>query len=304
MSNNQLKEPVRVESVNGMLNVTLTLEEATLDLDGFSLRTRTFNGTLPGPTLVLSPGDVLNVKFVNLLEDQGIPYRHNELSAPDESNLHWHGLHVSGEAPSDDALLVIPPGETYEYTSVLPQNHHPGTHWYHPHRHGSTTLQLGGGAAGAILVRDDSSTTTTEANLRPLPSIYTTDTRQVLMLVQPLKPESMNRIADNSRDSLFQVQDGTLQASRMNQLLLVNGQLQPVVLAAANEWIRLRIIHAQWDRNLLDISIPGCQMELIAKDGIYLPSLRIPGSDSTRGSSGYHGTVSPSLDRLRNSTQE
>jgi len=32
-----------------------------------------------------------------------------------------------------------------------------GTHWYHPHLHGSTALQTGGGAHGIIIVEDAAS---------------------------------------------------------------------------------------------------------------------------------------------------
>lgn len=30
----------------------------------------------------------------------------------------------------------------------------PGTHWIHPHMHGSATLQVGGGAASALIIKD------------------------------------------------------------------------------------------------------------------------------------------------------
>lgn len=265
-SRNVLQEPQVLESVGGFLNVTISLEESILEMDGFVMKTRTFNGTIPGPTLVLSAGDTLNVKFVNLLEDQGRPYVDNQISAPDESNLHWHGLHVSGEAPSDDALLVIRPGETYDYTSVLPENHHPGLHWLHPHRHGSTTIQVGGGAAAAIIVRDSEDS--------EIPSIYTQDTRQVLIVVQPLLSQGLLRIVSNSRDGLFAIQDRELSASKQEKILLVNGQVQPIIDdVVAGEWIRLRIIHAAWAQDFLTLTIPDCQMELIAKDGIYLPEI-------------------------------
>ena len=178
-----LQYPPVVESSNGFLNITLTLEATLLTIRNdndnvVNIVTRTFNDTLPGPTLVVSPGDTMNVRFINNLNDQGIPFRHNELSAPDESNLHWHGLHADGEAPSDDATLVIgPTGGSYDYVTTLPTNHLPGLHWYHPHRHGATALQVGGGAAGAIIVREDSSL--------GMPAVYR-DAPHHLMVVQPI----------------------------------------------------------------------------------------------------------------------
>lgn len=39
-----------------------------------------------------------------------------------------------------------------EYT--IPCDHAGGTFWYHPHHHGSTSLQMGGGAMGALIIED------------------------------------------------------------------------------------------------------------------------------------------------------
>ena len=85
-------------------------------------------------------------------------------SAPDVpccanlTNLHPHGLHVSPR--EDDVLGVrIEPGDTKTMTYHVHPNQSPGTHWYHPHSHGSVSLQASGGAAGALIVEDNSPTT-------------------------------------------------------------------------------------------------------------------------------------------------
>lgn len=39
-----------------------------------------------------------------------------------------------------------------EYT--IPCDHTGGTFWYHPHHHGSTSVQMGGGAMGVLIVED------------------------------------------------------------------------------------------------------------------------------------------------------
>ena len=41
----------------------------------------------------------------------------------------------------------------------------------------------------------------------------------------------------------------------------------------AGEWIRLRLIHAGWLKSALDLRIAGCEMQLIAKDGVYVRDL-------------------------------
>jgi len=70
------------------------------------------------------------------------------------TNLHPHGLHVS---PQEDDVLSsrIGPGDTQTMTYHVHPQQAPGTHWYHPHSHGSVSLQASGGAAGALIVEDD-----------------------------------------------------------------------------------------------------------------------------------------------------
>mmetsp|Transcript_51951 Transcript_51951/g.125252 ORF Transcript_51951/g.125252 Transcript_51951/m.125252 type:complete len:544 (+) Transcript_51951:357-1988(+) len=271
-NNDVLTEPPVVSSTeDGFLNITLSLEETLVEInDKLTIRTRAYNGTIPGPTLRVKPGDTLNIRFLNLLQDQGVPYRHNTISAPDESNLHFHGLYVSGELPSDDTTVVVKAnGDSFEYTTTIPSVHHPGTHWIHPHRHASTTLQVGGGAAAAIIVEDvDPANIPTDEE--SIPEIYTStlSTRQIVMVVQPLLTRQMRGVAEESNDSVFQI-DG-----EEENYWLVNGQIQPnIVDVSPTEWTRLRIVYAAWSNEHLQIQIPGCELQLIAKDGVYLPTI-------------------------------
>src|SRR3712207_9309961 len=92
-------------------NDTATTEIYTLSLhDALPL---TYNGTVPGPTLRLRPGDRLQVELVN------------RLSVP--TNLHTHGLHVSPKGNADNTLDVhVHPGESFQYDIQLPDDHPPG----------------------------------------------------------------------------------------------------------------------------------------------------------------------------------
>lgn len=87
------------------------------------------------------------------------------------TNLHFHGTHVSPQAPQDYVLLELAPAGTpanqashthtrgtsavgqYQYAiNPFPWNQAEGTHWYHPHKHGSVALQLLNGMGGALLI--------------------------------------------------------------------------------------------------------------------------------------------------------
>lgn len=247
-----LPVPRSVRSEGGRLDLVLTLERTTVTTgSGATLKTRAFNGTVPGPTIRLQPGDDLKVHFKNRLPDQGSAYVHNQFSAADESNVHFHGLHVSGELPSDDSTVPVLPGQDLVYQTSLPDDHMAGTHWLHPHRHGSTALQVAGGAALALIVEDPPGTLPAQVEAAP----------EVLMVVMQIDLEMTQRIASRAGDSWFQL-DGSLQA-------LVNGEVNPSISVAAGEWTRFRVIYAGWLAETLNFNV-GCEMVLLAKDGIYI----------------------------------
>ena len=52
--------------------------------------------------------------------------------SPNHTNLHVHGLHVSPLPPADDVYRAAGPGETINYSYVIPTNHPAGTFYYHP----------------------------------------------------------------------------------------------------------------------------------------------------------------------------
>ena len=89
------------------------------------------------------------------------------------TNFHTHGLHVSPDVSpssgkdSDNIFLqVTPPDQVVpcddtnvriggtDYLFDIPENHPPGTFWYHAHKHGSTARQVANGLAGPLIIRD------------------------------------------------------------------------------------------------------------------------------------------------------
>ena len=90
------------------------------------------------PIIRVKPQQKIRVRF------------HNEL--PDESIIHWHGLHVPHEMDGHP-VSVIKNGEQYIYEFVV--DNRPGTYWFHPHPHGQTGPQVYNGLAGLFIVEDD-----------------------------------------------------------------------------------------------------------------------------------------------------
>jgi FtsP/CotA-like multicopper oxidase with cupredoxin domain len=94
-----------------------------------------------GPTFRVKTGQKVRVRFTNQI--------------PDESIVHWHGLHVPA-VMDGHPRYVIGQGKTYLYEFEV--NNRAGTYWYHPHPHGRTGPQAYGGMAGLFLVSDDEET--------------------------------------------------------------------------------------------------------------------------------------------------
>ncbi len=71
---------------------------------------------------------------------------HNVFKDPNVTNVHTHGVHISGETPADDVTRFFEGGFGGDYVYEIPADHMGGTFWYHAHHHGSTFLQVSSGA--------------------------------------------------------------------------------------------------------------------------------------------------------------
>jgi blue copper oxidase len=91
-----------------------------------------------GPIIKANKGEKIRVRFKNQI--------------PDESIVHWHGLHVPA-IMDGHPRFVIPQGQSYLYEFEV--KNRAGTYWYHPHPHGRTGPQVYQGLAGLFLVSDE-----------------------------------------------------------------------------------------------------------------------------------------------------
>jgi len=83
----------------------------------------------------------------------------NEL--PEESIVHWHGLHMV-QKMDGHPMYAIAPGQRFVYEFVVDNS--AGTYWFHPHPHGRTGVQVYRGLTGLFIVDDE------EDELAGLPS--------------------------------------------------------------------------------------------------------------------------------------
>src|SRR5215211_9077251 len=134
--------PRQLVSKHGSLRVRLVAEETAVRVGGRPVIGRVYNGSFPGPTLRLRPGDTARLTLVNRLRVA--------------TNIHFHGMHVSPSGRSDNVLRTVAPGTTARYVVRFPLDAVPGTYWYHSHWHdapiGNVEPQVMGGLSGTLIV--------------------------------------------------------------------------------------------------------------------------------------------------------
>jgi FtsP/CotA-like multicopper oxidase with cupredoxin domain len=228
-----LAEPQVLASRGGLLDVRLSAAPG-VRLAGRDTTAWGFNGTSPGPTLRVRPGDLLRVRLANHIDQP--------------TNLHTHGLHVSPHGNGDNPFVTVDPGESFDYAIRIPADHPAGTFWYHPHHHGTVADQIFAGLVGALLVEG-------EADL-PV-------TADMVLLVTDTTLDRAGRVASVSPMARMMGREG--------DLVLVNGQHQPVITAAPGAVQRWRIINGCTAR-VLSLRLEGQRLTQIALDGVFLPA--------------------------------
>jgi FtsP/CotA-like multicopper oxidase with cupredoxin domain len=243
-------EPAVRRSADGVLDTTLRMQYAYKTIGGYRLHVRTYEGTVPGPTLRVKPGDVLRIKLVNDMPpnrdampiDRSLPHLFNN------TNLHTHGLHVSPSGISDNVLRIMEPGGSYDIEIAIPSDHVPGTNWYHPHAHGAADIQIASGAVGALIIEGDFS---------DVPEIVSAKER--LLVLTEAVFDSFGTVEDFS----------TLFPETAARFIAVNGVREPTITMRPGEVQRWRILHAGWQDDLF-MELEGHALNAIARDGIPL----------------------------------
>jgi FtsP/CotA-like multicopper oxidase with cupredoxin domain len=160
-----------------------------------------------------------------------ITFRNNLPDKP--SNLHFHGLSVSPQGNSDNVFVHIHPGETFQYEVRIPAagRQGPGMFWYHPHAHGFVNHQILGGMSGGLVVDGF---------------------EQLFPMVQRL-PERFFLIKHCKIDE-------------ENEVVSVNGQVNPVVAMQAGEMQFWRIAHIGASQ-FFKFRVEGMPLYVVATDG-------------------------------------
>ena len=301
-TSNGFPQPQIRQSSGRVLNTTLKAQITTNTLKDaatgqtFVIQGPAYEGKFPGPTLVVEPGDTLNIDLVNNFppnppSHRGGAFHHLE---PYTTNLHTHGLTVSPQGISDNVLREMQPGGTHNPVSVhIPSEHTSGTFWYHPHQHGSVTFQFMGGMAGMLIIKGGAGT------LDAVPAVQAA--KDIAMVFQVLRTVAKGEVVFSNPDAtqfgsnagqtdgLWSAYLGTSPGGGTPPpdtpvYYITNGVRNPTLHMRPGEVQRWRLLNAASGENLL-VALQDHSFHVIANDGLTVPTTLTlaPGTPYTLG---------------------
>ena len=134
------------------------------------------------------------------------------------TNLHFHGLHVSPNAPQDDVISMLAmPGQSLQYVVDVPKDQPSGLYWYHTHPHGESYQQSLDGMSGAIVI---------DGIERYVPQLRTMKERILILRDAELKHNDADSTALRSRVGMSRISCGG-DDEEPERVFTMNGVVRP-----------------------------------------------------------------------------
>ena len=157
------------------------------------------------------------------------------------TNLHLHGMEVTphlfepvGTLNPEADYITIKPGETYNYTFKIPEDHPTGTFWYHPHRHHSVAIQAWSGMAGLLIVKGTFDKELAKYGITTMIPFAVHDPHYVFDKIPEGDQPGVARVAPFLAD----------QNDIVNYTFLVTGRYRPEYTVRKNEIVHIRHLTA------------------------------------------------------------
>ena len=206
-------------------------------LPGLYLNGWGYNGSIPGPTIQVFPGDYVNIRVKNHL--------------PEATSIHWHGLDIADTmdgVPEIEPSPKIEPGKYFDYCFRI--TNPPGTHMYHAHF--NTPVQQSMGLGGAFIIIND--------------GIYINNRHDYFLMLQEFYLNGLN---------MGEVIPGSYEIDPFSHdynFFTINGRCFPYVtplVVNTGEKVRLRL--GNIGHNAHPMHIHGHQFAVSANDGNAIP---------------------------------
>ncbi len=218
-----------------------------------------FDGKEIPPVIRSSPGSKIEIEYLNRMSRNS---KEVCVDGPcmNMTNLHFHGLHVSPNAPQDDVIsMMAMPGESLHYVVHIPEDQPPGLYWYHTHPHGESYQQSLDGMSGAIVI---------DGMDRYVPELRGLKERILVLRDAVLKQNDPASAALASRVQLSHVSCGG-EGEDPERIFTVNGVVRPRIAIAPGEKQFWRIVNASPDL-YADLEVDSESMTVVALDGMPL----------------------------------
>ncbi len=190
-----------------------------------------YNQSAPGPQISAAKGEVLEVTFLNQLDQP--------------TTVHWHGVRNINAMDGVPGLTqdAVAPGDSFTYSFPLRDA---GTFWYHAHN--NAWEQVARGLYGPLIVYEDGEVSSQG---------------DIALLVDDWRLDEKDQIHTGSLGSLHDWSHG----GRHGNVLTVNGRLEAKIRIPGKGPVRLRFISAANARIMRFALSDDLPMRVIAVDG-------------------------------------
>ena len=207
----------------------LRVAPVTKQIGEDTVRMLAYNGSIPGPTLLVRQGTEV---VVNAANDGDL-----------ETTVHWHGLRLDNRFDGTHHTQdPIEPGGAFGYRIAFPD---PGVYWYHPHIRQDYGQEMG--LYGTIVVEPTD------------PDYWPPVNRELTLTLDDIL------LTDGTVAPFSRTQTTHTAMGRFGDVLLVNGDPDLKLTARAGEVVRLYLVNTANTR-VFNVAIPGARMKLVGGD--------------------------------------
>jgi FtsP/CotA-like multicopper oxidase with cupredoxin domain len=221
--------PRKVELADGE-RFELDITPVRKQLGDAEVRMLAYNGSIPGPVLVVDEGSEVEVVTTN--------------RGDIETTVHWHGLRLANEADGvpGDTQDPIEIGESYTCRVRFPDA---GIYWYHPHLREDYAQEMG--LYGTIIVRPRDE------------SYWAPADRELTITLDDVMIEDGKMVPFGRSGPNFTAM------GRFGNTMLINGQTTFAEEVVAGEVVRLHLVNTANTR-IFNIAVNGARMKLVGGD--------------------------------------
>ena len=194
-----------------------------------TVRMLAYNGSIPGPTLKIREGAVIEVE----IENQG------DLA----DTVHWHGLRLENRYDgTHETQRPIQPGDTFTARVKFPD---PGAYWYHPHIREDYGQEMG--LYGSVLVEPTD------------PDYWPPAHRELPLTLDDVLLE------DGKVGPFSRVETTHAAMGRFGEILLIGGETELELEVKRGEVLRFYLTNTANTR-VFRVALPGARMKLVGGD--------------------------------------